>query len=227
MQRRIALWLAILAAVWLTGCATRNPMALSEGAPAPGKVVVLMSTTLANEYKPGNDPQLTVVHVERPGATESKDRFNFLPDDKARLYKKDDKGPRSYLLSMQLDPGRYELIALSSMVHRVLILGTFLTPLEQELVFEQPGVYYVGHVDARVRERKDDEMRAGPVIPLVDQAITGASGGTFDVTIADRWDEKDRQLFLSAYPQLEQINVVRQPLKPHDRERVRARFEAR
>ena len=41
---------------------------------------------------------------------------------------------------------------------------------------------------ATVRERTGNEFKAGPSLPLIDQAIAGASGGIFDVDISDRWD---------------------------------------
>ena len=33
------------------------------------------------------------------------------------------------------------------------IIGTFFAPLHEELTVTQPGVFYLGHVDATVRER--------------------------------------------------------------------------
>src|SRR2546430_12996643 len=46
-------------------------------------------------------------------------------------------------------------------------------PLHEELTVTQPGVFYLGHVDATVRERTGGEFKAGPSIPLIDQAEIG------------------------------------------------------
>ena len=86
-------------------------------------------------------------------------------------------------------------------------------------------MYYIGHVQAVVRERKDGEERAGPVIPLIDQAVVGASGGTFDVTISDAW-ATDEALFKSTFPALARVSIEKKLLVPHDPAKVKSRWEA-
>ncbi len=44
------------------------------------------------------------------------------------------------------------------------------------------------------------------MIPLVDQAVAGYSGGTFDVVITDRRDD-DMSFFLQEYPFLKEISI--------------------
>ena len=66
---------------------------------------------------------------------------------------------------------------------------------------------YIGHIEATIEERIDDKLlRAGFVIPLIDQAVTGASGGTFVVKITDLF-ENDIQLFQTEYPYLAQHQI--------------------
>jgi hypothetical protein len=61
--------------------------------------------------------------------------------------------------------------------------GFFFAPLHEDLDVEPNSVVYLGQVDATAVERKDGELRAGPVIPLIDQAATGFSGGTWDISV--------------------------------------------
>lgn len=57
-----------------------------------------------------------------------------------------------------------------------------------------------------MRECKDNEFKAGPSIRLLDQAIAGASGGTFDIEISDQW-VKDGPKFLDKFPVLDGVPV--------------------
>jgi hypothetical protein len=69
-------------------------------------------------------------------------------------------------------------------------------------------------VEAVRRERKEDtELRAGPLFPLLNQAVTGFSGGTFDVTIRDAYDD-DLARLRKVYPALGKLEVSRAVLSP-------------
>jgi hypothetical protein len=218
-------FLFLLFVAMLGGCATQLPMALSDAtAPKTEKVTVLMSATVDNQYKPRYQPELLVVHVEKPGAKEKADRLNFKPDSTSIVPSQNEGGANTYLLSYELEPGEYLLAAMTSMARSFPIIASFQTVLMQDLAFPKAGVYYVGHVQAVVRERKDDEERAGSVIPLLDQAVAGASGGTFDVQITDRWNT-DEGLFKTAYPTLARVSVEPRVLSPHDKTRVQARWD--
>jgi hypothetical protein len=227
MRRGISTWLSALMLVVLTGCATSLPMALSDAAaPKADKVTVLMSTTIGNDFKPRYQPGLVVVHWEKPEAKEQADRLNFVPDAKSAVLLPEGVAHKSYLLSFELDPGQHLLAGMTSQAMAFPFIGTFFTPLMQNVSFERPGVYYVGHVQAIVRERKEEEMRAGSVIPLIDQAAAGASGGTFDILVEDRWTA-DEGRFKTAYPALDKAVIAKQLLAPHDQPAVRKRWEAR
>ena len=117
---------------------------------------------------------------------------------------------------MELDPGQYVFEGMVSQGRGFPFIGTFHTPYAQKVEYGKAGVFYAGHLHAVVRERKDDEPRAGSVIPLIDQAATGASGGTFDVTLTDDWDA-DSKVFNTLYPALAKVNVEKQLLPPYDR----------
>lgn len=74
----------------------------------------------------------------------------------------------------------------------------FFAPLNAEMQLPGSGIFYLGHVNATVRERIENEFRAGLPIPLVDQAVTGFSGGNFDIEIIDQF-EKDEPEFRARF----------------------------
>ena len=83
----------------------------------------------------------------------------------------------------------------------------------------------IGHIEATVRERQGDEFKAGSSIPLIDQAVVGASGGTFDVAITDALST-DEALFRSKFPALTNVEIKRAILPPFDRLKAQQWWEA-
>lgn len=97
--------------------------------------------------------------------------------------------------------------------------------LHSPIEVKESGVYYLGHVSAVVRERQGEEFKAGPTIPVVDQAVVGASGGTFDVVIGDQF-ERDETLFRAKFPALNGVKIQKTLLPAFDRARAQAWWEA-
>ncbi|MDZ7918749.1 hypothetical protein [Rhodoferax sp.] len=218
----------LAAAVLLTGCATRTKMAFeNEGdtLTANSKPVLLMTVTLKNHYKTSHQPKLLVVNVEKPDAKESSERFNFTMDDKAKAESDKPETGNNYFIRMELEPGPYKIMGLTSTSTGFLINGYFFAPLHSDIVAKKSGVYYLGHVDAIVRERKGEEFRAGSPVPLIDQAVVGASGGTFDVTISDAID-KDEALFRARFPALKGVTITKDILPAFDRAKAQAWWQA-
>jgi len=218
----------LAAVILLTGCATRTKMAFeSDGdkVTATGKPVLLMTVTLKNTYKTSYQPKLLVVNVEKPDAKDSGDRLNFTMDDKAKVESGKPETGNNYFLRMELDPGPYKLVGLTSTATGFLINGFFFAPLHSDLVAKQAGVYYLGHVNATVRERKGEEFKAGASIPLIDQALVGASGGTFDIEITDEF-EKDEALFRAKFPALKGVTINKDILPAFDRAKAHAWWQA-
>lgn len=215
-------------AVLLTGCATRTKMAFEsdeEKLTPTSKPVYLMTATIKNTYRTSFQPKLLVVNVEKEGAKEAADRLNFTMDDKARQETGSAETGNSYLLRMPLDPGRYDLLGMTSMVMSFPIVGSFFAPVHARLDVNAPGVYYLGHVSATVRERQDNEFRAGPAIPLIDQAVAGASGGTFDIEITDRF-ATDEATFRAKFPALKNVEIRKAVLPAFDRAKAQKWWEA-
>jgi hypothetical protein len=215
-------------ALALAGCATPTKMAFENDAdrvtPA-GKPIFLMTANIWNNYKTGYQPRLLVVHVERDGVKDSADRINFTMDEKAKVTGSGTLPVgNNYLLRMALDPGRYEIRGLTSMVQAFPVAASFFAPLHAPLESREPGVYYLGRVTAIVRERQGNEFKAGPSIPLIDQAVAGASGGTFDITISDEF-AADEKMFRAAFAALRDVEIHKAILPPFDRAKAQKWWE--
>jgi hypothetical protein len=219
MLLRVVALLLLLPGV-LAGCATPTKMAYSnefKTVVKPSDAVFLMTATIKNTYHPSFQPHLLAVNVEKAGAKEKADRLNFTMDKQARLKEADSHEEGNwYLLRLELPPGQYVIRGLTCNSLRFPIIGTFFAPLHEDLTVTQPGVFYLGHVDATVRERTGSEFKAGPSIPLIDQAASGASGGTFDVVVSDRWDV-DEASFRTTFAPLGSASVAKAILRPFDR----------
>ena len=208
--------LAGLALLLVNGCATTRPMALGKEATALSTAtesVALLSVKLANRYKPSWQPNLLYVFVWQDG-TEKRERYSFKVDDPVQ------KVPESfneYLVSLSLPPGRYVLREFFGSSGVFPVRAHFGTPVFARFELKPAMVVYLGHIEATIRERKEDsELRAGPLLPLIDQAVAGFSGGTFDIEIVDRY-EGDMAEFTRRHPFLSTHGVERVVLPPWQR----------
>lgn len=228
MKNKFITFAAISLALMLSGCATPTKMAFqndSDQLSEKSKPVYLMTVTLKNLYRTSFQPRLLVVHVEKPDAKQAADRLNFTMDKKARNETDSTSTGNNYLLRLELEPGHYEIRGLTSLARSFPIQGFFYTPIHSPLKVAENGVYYLGHVVATVRERKENEFKAGPSIPLIDQAVAGASGGTFDVKITDEL-ATDEPLFRAKFPALATVTIQKRILPAFDREKAQKWWES-
>jgi hypothetical protein len=225
MSRLLSLVL-IASTLLVTGCATRTKMAFedeSEKLTPTSNPVFLMTTTVKNTYK-NYQPKIIVANIEKPGAKDANDRLNFLIDNAAKIESDNDKSGNTYLLRFQLAPGDYDLVGMLGFASSFPIRGTFIVPLHASIKSTTPGVYYLGHAEATIRERVGNEFKAGPSIPLIDQAISGASGGTFDITFSDQWDAYEKT-FRAKFKALEGVEVTKSIRPTFNREKAQAWWE--
>lgn len=214
-NRIITAFLALI----LSACATPQNMAFhddSENLAEKKNPIFLMTATLKNNYKKTFQPSLLVAHIEKPDAKDASDRINFKMDEKAKNETDSPETGNQYFLRLELPIGKYEIIGLTSIARFFPIQGFFFTPIHSTLEAKEPGIFYLGHVNAVVRERTEGEFKAGGSIPLIDQAVIGASGGTFDVEIKDDW-LTDENMFITRFPALKGATVQKAILPDFDR----------
>src|SRR5258708_4859028 len=151
-----------------SGCATVKDAPLradTADVDVSADALVFLTARLSNTYKPSYPPKILVTFVQAAGG--SKELLSFRTDE---AY---DTGPSHFehLVAFKLAPGSYQLRQIRALHRGFPIMGTFEVPIYQMIEIKGPGAYYLGRVEATVVERKDDKLlRAGSVIPLIDQS---------------------------------------------------------
>ena len=213
----------ITALMLLTSCANQPPVknkALQKDSATiskSGKSIFLLTINLRNSYKVIYQPKLYTLNVEKIDANGGVNKIKFMMDDIAKNESTLRKIGNSYLLRIELERGEYILRGLTSVEGSWPIPGNFFVPLHANLKSTGSGAFYLGHVDANIRERQGAEFRAGPLLPLYTQDDVGASGGTYDIKIADEW-EKDGPNFLNKFPALNGLAIQKSVLPPFDKD---------
>ncbi len=205
--------------LFLSGCATVHEMAVTKATEKigfDGNGLLLMSLEIANDYKPDYQPEVIVTHVETPGANSKKDRHNYKTDLEGTVTSS--SGTR-YLLRMSIPPGKYVIRGASCMYRGFFILGSCFLPIHNDIHVLSNTTTYLGRVSGVIRERQKGELRAGPMIPLIDQTVTGFSSSTFDVQITDAWEE-DKNTYTSIFPALKNTIIEKNIMSPFDKERA-------
>ena len=200
----------------LSGCATVQTMTPSRSATSVDtskKSLLLLTITPTNEYKQRYQPHPTVVNVERANAKQSSDYLNFRFDRDSDFNGVDGK---SYFVRLALAPGKYVLRGVSGIANAFPFIGNFFIPLHFDIEVKPNQIEYLGHIDASIVKRKDGEFRAGALIPLIDQAATGCSGGTWRVAVSDR-TEQDIAEFKSEFPAIANANIENDTLPAWDK----------
>ena len=220
--------LLAIAALLLGGCATKLKMPLqNEGdqVSVASKSLYLMAVTVENPYKDHFAPTLNTINVVRDDGPAKADPMIFAVDSKGTYVPEEDSNVRpKYLIRMELAPGKYTIRGFAGSGRAFPIQFTFFAPLHSPVTSGAPGVYYLGAVDAAIRQRTGTEFKAGSSIPLIDQAVAGMSTGTFDIVITDRYND-DVALFRKVFPALERVDIQRSVLPPFDRQRAQRYWE--
>lgn len=225
MKRTIVL---LILATLMAGCASIRKMPLesdSEALTPESKPIYLLTVDVKNLNKQRYQPEVRYVHVIRDNPSGKQELLAFSMDSRGTHYGENEDQQPKFLVRLELEPGAYTLRGMYAMGKAFPIVGNFYLPLHAPFQVAGSGVTYLGAVSATVRERQGNEFRAGPSIPLIDQAIAGASTGTFDVTISDRFDE-DLALFQKLFPALKARSIAKAVLPPFDRAKAQAFWEA-
>ncbi len=227
MIRRISTVFIILSISLLVGCTAPSKMAFHDDSVSPESIknpIFLMTATLRNDYKTSHQPKLLAVNLEKAVEKGRGERIIFNIDEKSKQESDDPAIGNKYLLRMELESGEYVVRGLTSMSSSFIIRGFFFTPIHEMIKSSEPGIYYLGNIHAVIRERSGKEFKAGPSIPLLDQALIGASGGTYDIKITDQWDI-DGPEFKKTFPFLGEVDVKKRILSEFNRERAQKWWE--
>ncbi|MCA9409224.1 MAG: hypothetical protein KC733_11080 [Candidatus Omnitrophica bacterium] len=194
----------ILLVLICSGCATKRVMFLKD--PKLTKItvddesVILMTITTDNWNAPKHIPKVLGGNVWSIDIPKTKKYYWKIIEKAFDTYK---DISTEYLVGVKMPAGQYKLRELTAMSSSLLSNGVFIAPVYSNFTLEPNEIVYIGHIEAIVVKRTEDEqLRAGPVIPLIDQSIAGASSGTFNITISDDY-ENDIAKFLKEYPLLE------------------------
>ena len=198
------LLLVTLALLAMGGCATgldKNATAVDW---TKGSVVV-MSLELTNQYKPNYQPTaLGVVLIKQPNA-EARDRIP--------AFSRVATGTNTFLVTQQIQPGKYTISKIYGMSQKFLILGGIDFSVDAPFEVVADSVIYLGRVTAINKERTNkDDQSAGGVLPLIDQAVSGFGGGTLEVSLKDNYAE-DTNSLKAEFAFLQKHDVVRMPLQ--------------
>jgi hypothetical protein len=227
--------LAAVAAVstLLSGCAAK--MAMAPGATTldlKGEGMVLLTSKVTNTYKETILQTKTVgvrsvlseaqkkaaadAQAALPPGAEADSGQGFRIFETGEATAVDETPGRSFdehVVVVSLPPGRYQLTGLTVEGGSFLMKGFGVVQLEAPFEVTAGAVTCLGRVEAVRRERTGDEPRAGSVIPLISQAALGFSGGTFDLTVVDRYDA-DLAQARAIYPALGSVQVGKALLVP-------------
>lgn len=209
----------------MSGCATVHEMGVNsatESLELKDKALLLMSLDIGNGFKPNYQPTVTVVYFETGDADSKETRHNFKPDKEGTMI--NSEGAR-YLLRVELEPGKYVLRGAGCMYNSFPLMGSCFMPIHAEVIAKANTITYIGNARGVTRERGEGEFRAGPLIPLIDQAVTGFSRSTFDVVLSDRREE-DLKTYRLLFPALTTADIQFDILPPFDRARAQAWWDS-
>ena len=221
------LWLLnalVSSAALAAGCATNTLrfMALNDETSALDlgeESLVLMTVKTSNLYKPAYQPGIVEVHVDGETDEETQSYTFSVPSRWQSRHRPDrtvKNASMEFLVSLSLPPGKYLLRKITGYGGKVPIIsrGLFRIPVFGHFEIGSNEVVYLGRLDATNRKREEDsELRAGPPVPVVDQALSGFGDGTFDVRIKDQYD-RDVARFKERYPILNDHMIQRAVLTP-------------
>jgi hypothetical protein len=215
-------WLAVL---FLVGCANTSPMAVNKKTKdldLNSKSVVLMTIDLARPEASRYVPVPLWVDITRLDGSAGTARQVFKVDGDAGSIRS--KVHNKFMFRFALEPGKYELNTVFGTAKAFPFNGFFQVPLMMQVNVTPKSVTYVGRVNALLRPRVGNEFRAGSVIPLIDQAATGISGNTIDITVVDA-SQEDVAEFKSTFPALATTEIRTELLPAFDRPKVQAWWE--
>ena len=214
-HRVIHLGAALCVAALLSACGT--PMGLTKQTTqldlSKRSIVLASFEVTRSNGRLMPDPRYLLLGDQK--SPDDKSKVSLAIDDEG-MGQDPDKPRKLVLLRMSLEPGKHNLQHVMGTITGFLAAGTWFVPLGVDFEVPERSVIYLGRISANLRERKDNEFRAGPVIPLIDQAVLGISNGTFDVTVSDQ-SSVDLPHFKETYGVLRDQPIQNRVLPAFDR----------
>lgn len=199
----VVLMLSIM--ILCSGCA--NPMALNKSdkkLDLSKNSIAIMSVKVSNENVPSCQPSVYVISLGRLK------KFNDYKYFKVKsVFAKEKDKYNEYLISIAMPAGQYLIKDVCGESLKLLppIDAVSLMPVYLPFELKPNEITYLGRIEGIIRKRQNDnELRAGFLMPLIDQAVAGFSSGTYDITITDSYDA-DLQHFTQEYPVLKNYTV--------------------
>jgi hypothetical protein len=194
-------WISAL--VVLTGCATAGLDKKATTLDLSKESIAVFTANMTNTFKPSYKLGDLKVSVVKQGTTTP--IFYGSGTIEAPL--------EDILVSIKLDPGKYDMNKIFGGARGFLINGVMLYSLNGSFEVPAQSVVYLGHLKIVNKERSNpDDQASGDVLPLIDQAVAGFANGVLDINLIDRF-ERDNALFKDAYPALKNISIVRSPIQ--------------
>ena len=203
--------------IMLTGCALPMKPGLTsstEKLDLGDDGLLLLTAELSNDFQPSYQPEAKLLLVEAPEPKGVKDRYEFFADEEGTVLS---KNMNKYIFRARLKSGNYVVRVIRGSSGVFPIRGRFLVPLHFDIEVKKGEVVSLGKIVARTRKRKEDELRAGPIFPLIDQSVTGFSEATFDVTPLTSQNE-DMNTMKTLFPVLRTAQIVEKTLSPFNRD---------
>ena len=214
-QRIVRLSAALGAAALLGACGT--PMGLTKQTTKLdlSKESAVLATFEVTRSNGRLMPDPRHLFLRGAKAADGSDRVSLAIDDEGM--EQDTGKPRKLVMvRLLLKPGKYSLENVMGTITGFLAVGTWAVPLNLQFDVPENSVVYLGRISAHLRDRKDDEFRAGSLIPLIDQAALGISNATFDVAVSDQ-SAIDLPRFREAYSVLRNQEIQSRLLPAFDR----------
>ncbi len=184
----------------LGGCASEPALKKSmTEVDVSQRSIALIGIRTVNQYKPQYKPYIGTIKVRSiPGKKTS--------TISVKTHIKSDGDDILHLVSIQLEPGEFEISSLMGGAAVFLIGGQFAWDPSVRFELKPNEIAYVGHIDMVHRKKKSGERSSGGLFPLIDQIVSGFADGTFDVTVS--MSDEDLAAFHAEYPVLDNYAIV-------------------
>lgn len=164
------------------------------------KSILIGRIKIRNDNKPGYQPELLAVFLEQG------EKYYSFTDP--TLISEVEGGAKDYLFSVAVEPGEVQLNQFRFLYNAIVLSGLADLQFDRSMEVPAGSIVYIGNIDAVIVSREEGQPRAGSIIPLIDQAVTGFSSGTFSVNITDNFGV-DRALFVDKFSYLSGRNIER------------------